>query len=426
MRGDPLRLGAMTVYAVLLISAGSLSMCSLATAATHLVVPNGSGDYETIQAALDAVTGGDTIELAAGTFQGDGNRDIDFGGKAVTVRSVSGDPADVTIDCGGDEFESHRAFIFNSGEGSSSVLQDVTVTNGYVAGNGGAIYCSSASPTINGCVFGSNTVDGGGSDYKGGAIYCTGTSTPTITGCLFIGNNAGGNSSGMGGAIACYSGVSITVSDCHIEGNYADYRGGGVYFDRSDATLTDCTVRDNEAGGGAGIYVRSGVFVLTGCSVLWNEVPGSGAGGGLRVDYGSPVEITGCTFMGNRAASAGGMWLASPDPVISRTIVAYSLAGGGIWYTYEPLREASITCCNVFDNVGGNYGGQVSDQTGINDNISQEPQFCDAPSGDLTLYNTSPCAPDNSSCGQLIGAEDVDCFTAVEPSSWGRIKATFE
>jgi len=426
MRRNTVRFVATTVCALALAAVSLPTMCLPATAATYLIEPNGSGDYATIQAALDAVTGGDIIELGVGTFQGDGNRDIDFGGKAVTVRSVSGDPADVTIDCGGDEFESHRGFVFNSGEGSSSVLQHVTVSNGYVSSNGGAIYCSSASPTISGCVFGSNTVDGGGSEYKGGAIYCTGTSTPTVTGCLFIGNNAGGDSNGMGGAIACYSEVSITISDCHIEGNYAKYRGGGVYFDRSDATLANCTVRDNEAGGGAGIYLRSGVFVLTGCSVLWNEVPGSGAGGGLRVDYGSTLEITGCTFMGNRAASAGGMWLASPDPVISRTIVAYSLAGGGIWYTYEPLREASITCCNVFDNVGGNYGGQVSDQTGNNDNISQEPQFCDAPSGDLTLYNTSPCAPANSSCGQLVGAEDVDCFTAVEPSSWGRIKATFE
>ncbi|MCK4512498.1 hypothetical protein KAW64_12215, partial [bacterium] len=72
-----MRLGAMTAYAVLLIIVSSLPMCSPATAATYLIEPNGSGDYETIQAALDAVTGGDIIELAAGTFRGDGNRDID-------------------------------------------------------------------------------------------------------------------------------------------------------------------------------------------------------------------------------------------------------------------------------------------------------------------------------------------------------------
>jgi len=99
--------------------------------------------------------------------------------------------------------------------------------------------------------------------------------------------------------------------------------------------------------------------------------------------------------------------------------------GGGI-HAAAPTREVNVQCCNVAENTGGNYTGALSDQTGSNDNISAEPLFCDAPSGDLTLYDTSPCTSANSPCGQTIGAHDVGCETAVEPSSWGRIKASFE
>jgi hypothetical protein len=65
---------------ILVLSAGS------AAANIYLVRPDGTGDFTTIQAAINAAVGGDVFELSDGTFVGDGNRDVDFGGKAVTVR----------------------------------------------------------------------------------------------------------------------------------------------------------------------------------------------------------------------------------------------------------------------------------------------------------------------------------------------------
>jgi len=69
---------------IVLVSAAAVS------ATIYVVNPQGTGDCPTIQAAVDAVMDGDIIELTDGTFTGDGNRDIDFLGKAIIVCSQLG------------------------------------------------------------------------------------------------------------------------------------------------------------------------------------------------------------------------------------------------------------------------------------------------------------------------------------------------
>ena len=54
---------------------------------TFIVKADGSGDYATIQDAIDNATAGDEVVLQPGNYTGDGNRDIEFKGKAITVRS---------------------------------------------------------------------------------------------------------------------------------------------------------------------------------------------------------------------------------------------------------------------------------------------------------------------------------------------------
>lgn len=103
-------------------------------AATYLVRPDGTGDFPNIQSAIDAAHNGDTIELADGVFRGEGNRDIDYRGLAITVRSRSGNPGDCVIMCEGTELDTHRGFFFLSGEGPESVLRDLTITGALVNG----------------------------------------------------------------------------------------------------------------------------------------------------------------------------------------------------------------------------------------------------------------------------------------------------
>jgi hypothetical protein len=88
-----------------------------------LLVPS---EYPTIQAAVDAAVDDETILLADGIYTGDGNRDVSFGGKRITVTSQSG-PAYCVIDCQGSETDPHRGFVFENGETTDTILSGVSI-----------------------------------------------------------------------------------------------------------------------------------------------------------------------------------------------------------------------------------------------------------------------------------------------------------
>ncbi len=124
----------------MLVCSAIIALAFTASGATYVVEPDGSGDFPTIQAAINASSDGDIIELADGTFTGAGNRDVDFTGRAVTVRSQSGDPETCVIDCEGSEADPHRGFIFQSDEGPESIIEGITVTHGWAEYYGGGIF----------------------------------------------------------------------------------------------------------------------------------------------------------------------------------------------------------------------------------------------------------------------------------------------
>ena len=129
-----------------------------ALATTYLVHPDGTGDFPTIQAAINAAANGDTVALADGVFTGDGNRDMDYMGETLTIRSQSGDPEFCIIDCQGSAEQPHRAFYLNLMVGAGAVLADVTITSGYQDRRGwnvvlGFLSCRPTSSPAHLCVY---------------------------------------------------------------------------------------------------------------------------------------------------------------------------------------------------------------------------------------------------------------------------------
>jgi hypothetical protein len=259
-----------------------------------------SRDYQTIQQAIDDSNNGDVIVVNPGTHTGTGNRDIDFHGKAITLRGI--DPNDFAvvaatiIDCNA----SGRGFRFHTGEDGNSVLAGVTITNGKPIYDGGAIHCNGSSPTIERCIITKNVSKGhGGGIYLGngsdaiidrciitentfvpegygGGIYCY-KSNPTITNCIVMNNSA--MRAGEHGGGMCFWGDQVVHSDalvanCLVVGNSAPHRGGGLYAYWSSPTFINCTVIGNKAleGGGIGSFRESNPQVIN-CIVRDNIAP---------------------------------------------------------------------------------------------------------------------------------------------------------
>ncbi|HIJ66769.1 MAG TPA: S8 family serine peptidase [Planctomycetes bacterium] len=201
-------------------------LAGLASAKT-IYVPG--EDYAAIQYAIDdpCTVDGDIIVVGQEWADpevpevyvafGNGNRDIDFKGKAITVRSRYG-PEYCVIDCEGTETEPHRGFRFHSGETETSVVQGFTIKNGY-AGFGGAIECAyGSSPKIRDCIIYNNHAV-----YYGGGIECY-QSSPEIFNCIFY-NNIAAN---FGGAIDCED-ASPKILNCNFDRNHAETAGGGIF-----------------------------------------------------------------------------------------------------------------------------------------------------------------------------------------------------
>lgn len=239
--------------------------CSPNPCEDWLVNPDGSGDYPTIQAAINASIVGNTIVLGDGVFTGDENRDIDLMGRALTIRSLSGDPTSCIIDCGGSAGDPHRGFIFTTDEGPDSHIEGITIRNGHSGGeDGGAAYCmQGTSPTFVNCIFEDNA-----SNSQGGAVGLL-ESDITFTGCTFIGNSAN-NGGAIHGSSAAMHFVNCTFAD-----NSGSY-GGAIYGIGGSLTSENCIIAFNGPGEGFYSLACTGTFS---CTDIYGNEGGDWVGG---------------------------------------------------------------------------------------------------------------------------------------------------
>jgi len=327
-------------------------------------------EYPTIQAAIDAALPGETVWVADGVYKGQGNRDLDFGGKAITVRSEFG-PDNCVIDCQGSVEEPRYGFYFHNGEGADSVLNGLTITGGYaeyIEYIGGGIVCVDSSPTIENCILANNT------GVYGGGLKNT-NSSPTVTNCQFIGNAA----HLFGGAMDNYSNSNPTVTNCTFINNmtdsyYSDEWGGGAVGndDGCNPRFSGCRFEDNFTYGlGAGMYNEGSCDpVLKNCVFIDNEADWGGAG--LASDYGEcDPYLVNCQFINNKADQGGGIYCGWGNTLkVANCIFNNNLAtntGGGIWIYNSTIQVAN---CTFYNNEARSWGGGIHIQSSVVGNIS--------------------------------------------------------
>jgi len=363
---------------------------------------DGGADFSTIQAAIDDADEGDVVEVQPGTYTGDGNRDIDVLSKGITVRSTDpNDPCVVTatiIDCNGSQAEPHRGFYFHGAEGPDSVLDGLTIVNGYEF-CGGGIYCYYASPTISRCQIANNSAD-----YGGG--IASRESDMIISNCAISGNSATGSGAPYGGGgFWCGFYSSVRVESTMFADNTAE-DGGGLCVYSGSAIIRSSTFQGNSAAflGGA-IYNYGGLHVYSCCfagNTAGNE------GGAIYAKY--PPKVIAGTFAGNAAASGNALSCASATTRVFITSGIMRDGGDEIGSPNESVQ--------VYDSdIEGGWTGQGEN------NIDADPMFVRNPDdggdgwgvgdnddfGDLHLQDGSPCIDTgNIMITPGLGWKDID------------------
>ncbi len=391
------------------------------------VKPDGTGDFPTIQGAINNSYDGWIIELTDGVFTGEGNRELVMGGRQLTVRSQSDDPEACIIDCEG----AARGFSIYEYEGleCNVVIRGITIRNGYIDVDalGGGIQCFASEPSIINCHLVNNYAS-----ESGGGIGCFDCS-PTISECVFIGNESGDKGGGLyivedhvaetdpvdvsgcefidnvaidGGGLYLWNYVG-EVTDCSFSGNSASYGGGIWGGNNSEIVLTGCRITENTVSDdGGGLHFNGWDLVLNDCLVSGNNA--ISAGGGCYIVT-NTLLITGCTVVADSAGTglAGGLEIIASSALVDNTLIAFN---GGLGIFGPP--GMSISCSDIFGNEDGDWTGSITDQLGTNGNISEDPLFCDLSGNIYTLRDGSPCLPAaNPSCG-LIGVDTVGCIEA--------------
>jgi len=357
----------------ILTATGLFLSISVLTSAADRTVPD---QYGSIQAAIDNCNDGDTVIVSPGIYTGDGNRDIDFNGRAITVRSSDpGDPGIVAatiIDCNATESQPHRGFIFDSNEGPDSVLDGLTITNGYAPevevrsyrySFGGGILCRGADPVIRNCLIKNNTAG-----LRGGGILCFDDAKPQIISCTVTGNTGGGIFDDSGKIInstvtenTSFGVVSMygEVIGCTISHN----KGVGLDFSWFiQPTVRNCIISHNSKGG---VECMDGHGYLFNCIISGNRYRG-----GIRaVGEINSLVIKNCVIVGTTSEWPGGAIICGTElrggPLISRTIIAHNRntavvesAGYG-----GDEGDPEIQNCLFYDNAGGDLYDYETDTT---------------------------------------------------------------
>jgi len=158
--------------------------------------------------------------------------------------------------------------------------------------------------------------------------------------------------------------------------------GGGIYFAHdTSATLIcrNCTIINNRANAGGGIYSSSADFTLLNCNIVANANTGGWSGGGGMYDSSSSPLVNACNFNSNSVSASdnsygGAIFNHGSSPVIrnsnfqSNSVYTSGADMGAATYGGAIYNDATslpvIDSCNFISNLANGCGGGGCDAYG--------------------------------------------------------------
>ena len=257
--------------------------------------------FKTIQQGIDASSDGDTVTVAQGTYV----ENIKFKGKKIVLMSTDASDSGVVAKTIIDGNQAGSVVTFAGTENEMCILSGFTIRNGG-ADNGGGVYGSGTSATIQNNIITGNSATGCG----GGLHKCNGT---------IRNNTIAANCAQNGGGIFDCDGVI----QCNMILRNEALWGGGLSF--CDGTNQNNLVCGNACKGAAEFAYGGGLYCCNG-RVQNNTIAGNsaGEGGGL---FGCDGTILNCIVWGNAATNDAQLY-GSSSPTYS-CIEAWSGGGEG-------------------------------------------------------------------------------------------------
>ena len=423
--------------------AAALVMAVGAPASAARRVP---AEFASLQSAIDASATGDTVLVAAGTY----NERVMLG-LGVTLRA-EGAPGSVVLDAG------HGGpAVLSVGHIVPPRLEGFRLVNGSGhdvggAALGGVLAVVGGKLDVIDCTF-----EGGQATYGG----LTGATNATVSflRCSWSGGVASfggahfqsgggltladgvitGTSAGAGGGMYVTGGAHGSVLRVSLTGTAASGDGGGLRLDDCVLTLSNVRVDGALAGGrGGGLAIAAGGQVIASATVLVDC--SSALGGGLfhlscaptllgpaRTLQGAECALLSMThcdlLLGKGALPAAGAVTDAASFQLESSLVAGNASGLAC---LDPRATLAVTCSDLYQNGGADLSGScVANSSG---NIAADPHLCDLAGRDFGLCANSPLL--SPGCGSAPWGAGVlacsDCGpTPAQRTSWGGLKALY-
>ncbi len=206
----------------------------------------------------------------------------------------------------------------------------------------------------------------------------------------------------------------VLVAGCRITGN----TGAGIEAELSggQAVFSNNTIHDN---GGCGVSILHSYGSISGNTIYGNGSDGVG------------IEDASFTVTENTIArnALNGIRITSGLGPLTQLIHQNAIAANAVTGIYSGYSaNLNIACNDVWGNgpyEQENYGGNLTDLTGIYGNILLDPRFCNPVNGDFSPADNSPLLI--QACG-IMGAYDAAGCEAIgaKERSWGEIKSLYK